>query len=146
MLPKLFENDLTAEEYCALRKAEGWSPATIKQVEVALENSLYTLALRVDHDIIGMARLVGDRSLAVYVQDVIIRADYRGEGLGQRLVEKLLDYVRKNALQKTEVCIGLMAQEGSESFYERFGFNRRPAPGEGDGMVLRMQLGELHDG
>jgi len=75
--------------------------------------------------VIGIGRIIGDRGLYYYIQDLIVHPDYQRKGLGTRLMTKLMDYIKENA--RSGSFIGLMAAQGSENYYKQFGFKARPA-------------------
>lgn len=127
------ENALTAETYCRLRQAVHFRPYNEKDVAVALQNSLFTTEVRENGEAVGIARVVGDGRIVFLFKDVVVDPRYQGRGIGNLLMESLLRYV--NAAGCEGAYIGLMATPGTEGFYEKHGFIRRPAPGLGHGMV-----------
>jgi len=136
----LDENVLTAAEFLTLRASAGWAGATEEQIDKGLQNSLYTLAARLDGETVGMGRLVGDGFNIWYVQDVIVLPAYQGKNVGKAIVQKLLAYVEANSLPGTMVTVGLMAAQGKEDFYGKRGFRERPNEKEGAGMVMNLRV------
>lgn len=127
------ENALTTETYCRLRQAVDFRPYHAQDVAVALQNSLFTTEVRENGQTVGIARVVGDGRIVFLFKDVVVDPRYQGRGIGSLLMESLLRYV--NAAGCEGAYIGLMATPGTEGFYEKYGFIRRPAPGLGHGMV-----------
>lgn len=82
----LYENKLTAEEFCNLQEAVGFGRPNLAQVEIGLRNSIYTVSAKVDDKIVGMGRLVGDGARIFYIQDVFINRDYQNQGIGTAIV------------------------------------------------------------
>jgi GNAT superfamily N-acetyltransferase len=123
------EREPTVGEYQRLRRAVGWSEVADEGVEVGLKNALYSVVLLYDKQPIGCGRVVGDRGIYFYVQDIIVLPEYQGLGLGRLIMDKVMDYLKRNA--KQGAFIGLMAAKGVALFYERYGFEARPddAPG-----------------
>lgn len=74
--------------------------------------------------LIGMARVIGDGVLNLYIQDVIIAKGYRSKGLGARVLAQIITDLQSVAPK--ECTIGLMAAKGQSAFYTRFGFTARP--------------------
>ena len=65
---------------------------------------------------LGFARAITDYTTNYYICDVIVDEEYRGEGIGKKLVETLtndedLVHVR-----------GLLITKDAKKFYEKFGF------------------------
>lgn len=130
----IVERPPTVKEYQALRVAVGWGEADEIAIGKSIDNSLYWVSLRKQEAVIGCGRVVGDGGLCFYLQDLIVLPAYRGQGLGHRLMEKLMEYVQANARQGG--FVGLMAAKGVEEFYVKYGFMKRPTPKYGPGMIL----------
>jgi GNAT superfamily N-acetyltransferase len=124
----------TPEEYIQLRQLVGWGLPERAAIQSSLPNSLYCVCARRQRKIVGMARIIGDGGLVYYIQDVIVDPSRQGEGIGKRLMDRMMDYIRRHATHHT--IIGLMAARGKEPFYERYGFTRRPNEKFGAGMTI----------
>lgn len=136
----LLENRLTAEQFCDLQEAVGFGRRNHEQIEKAIENSIYSISVNVDGEIVGMGRLVGDGARIVYIQDVCIKPKYQRKGLGKLIVEKLLEYIKNNGVINSYITVGLMAAKGKEEFYQKLGFRIRPNEKEGNGMMINIKL------
>jgi GNAT superfamily N-acetyltransferase len=130
----VIEHTPTVEEYQALRLAVGWGEADEDAIEKSLQNSLYWVCILKQKTVIGCGRVVGDGGLCFYIQDLIVLPIYQGQGLGRRLMEEIMEYVRANAHQGG--FVGLMAAKGAEGFYLKYGFMARPTSDYGPGMIL----------
>ena len=119
---ELLENELSAEDFVRLKVATGFMERPLEQVERALQNDLYHVAAVSDGKVIGMGRLVGDGAMYWYLQEIML-PKYQGQGIGKRIVNKLLEHVRNTAIPGTGVEVGLTAVKGKEPFYEKFGFS-----------------------
>ena len=111
------------QEIVALYRAGGWwkeeyDPAGIP----ALVEGSHAFAVAVDEKghAVGMGRAITDRHSDAYIQDVVVKDENRGEGIGRMIVEKLLERLGEDGLG----WIGLIAEDGSEEFYEGLGFKR----------------------
>ena len=91
----LKDNDLDTNTYLKLRKSVNWKPLTEKQAEKAIENSILTLVAYDEGKPIGMGRIVGDGAVICYIQDLIVIPEYQGRGVGQMLMESLIDFVKE---------------------------------------------------
>ena len=91
-----------------------------KPAETALRNSLYGVVATDGHDIVGMARVVGDDALAYYVQDVVVRPDYQRNGIGTALMNAVMNYFQRSTPPKS--AIGLFTGRRLAGFYECHGF------------------------
>ncbi len=75
-------------------------------------------------EVIGMGRLVGDGVMYWYLQEIIVLPEFQGKGIGTRIVDRLLEYIKDNTPPGTFVSIGLTAATGKDTFYEKFGFSK----------------------
>jgi GNAT superfamily N-acetyltransferase len=69
-------------------------------------------------ELIGMGRAVSDGVSDAYIQDVVVLKKFRKSGIGQRLIEKIIEFLRGRRIG----WIGLLAEPGTRSFYQRLGF------------------------
>jgi N-acetylglutamate synthase-like GNAT family acetyltransferase len=69
---------------------------------------------------IGMGRLISDGVSDAYIQDLVIKDNYRGHGLGKKLVNYLIKY----CLLKGIKWIGLISEPGQDEFYSKLGFSK----------------------
>jgi ribosomal protein S18 acetylase RimI-like enzyme len=131
---KIVEKLPSAEEYNQLRQSVGWRIYQQDIIHKALPNSLYFVCAFVNTEIVGMARIIGDGGLAYYIQDVIVKPEYQRQGIGSKLMNKIMEYISLHASNNT--VIGLMAAKGKEVFYERYNFITRPTDRFGSGMTM----------
>ena len=120
----LKENELTAKDFIRLKVATGFRDRPIEQVEKALENNLFDVIAVCNDEVIGMGRLVGDGVRYWYLQEIIVLPEFQGKGIGTRIVDRLLEYIKDNTTPGTFVSIGLTAATGKDTFYEKFGFSK----------------------
>ena len=130
----LAEECPTPEEYLQLRRLVGWGLPDPSAIAPSLRNSHYCVCARAQGKIVGMARIIGDGGMVFYIQDVIVEPSYQGRGIGKRLMDRVMGYVRRHAVEHT--IVGLMAAKGKEEFYEHYGFMRRPNEKFGAGMTI----------
>ena len=122
----------SAAEYCELRSRTGWGNIDESIARQTIGAARYTITLRRQGQLIGLARVMGDGALYFFLADLIVDPDFRGEGLGDRLMGAVTDYFDRCA--KPGASIVLIPLRGGESFYERFGFARCPDGPFGTGM------------
>jgi len=134
MTYEIVERLPTPEEYNYLRESVGWGIYERDVAAGALPNSLYGVCVVEGNAVIGMGRVIGDRGLCFYIQDVIVTPPNQRRGIGRRIMDKLMQYIKDHAQNNS--VIGLMAAKGVEPFYEHYGFTRRPNERLGCGMTL----------
>lgn len=132
----VYTNNISVDNYNALRKAVSWIKITEKRASIAINNSLYLCVAECDGKPVGMARIVSDGGYTYFITDVIVLPSYQGYHIGTALISRAIDYIRKDVLDGETVMISLMAAYGRESFYERFGFHTRPYGNHGPGMSM----------
>ncbi len=120
----IVERAPAVEDYRRLILAVGWNDHSDKAILAALSHSLYCVCLVRGKKVIGCGRVVGDGAIYFYIQDVIVLREYRGLGLGRRMMDAVMGYIERTA--EPNAFIGLMAAEGVAGFYERYGFTPRP--------------------
>ena len=87
-----------------------------------------------------MGRIVGDGAVICYVQDLVIRPDLQGSGLGSELLQRLIAHVKSLGFPDTTMMLALMCAKGREEFYIKNGFTPRPTPDLGPGMITYLSL------
>lgn len=133
------EDKLELEEYFKLRRDVGFHPLSEKQGELALKNALKVVVAYDGEKIAGMGRLVGDGVVICYIQDIMIRQEYQGMGIGREIIKRLVEYTGEITLPGTKMMLGLMSKKGSESFYEKCGFIKRPNDRLGNGFTMYIE-------
>ena len=126
----------TATQFNMLTNSVGWGTRDEKVVEKALANSLYCLGAFDDDKLIGFARIIGDETIFLYIQDVMVMPEYQGQKVGTRIMEKLIEKIDQYKTVNKGIRTYLGASVGKEDFYKRFGFETRADADLGPGMVL----------
>ena len=129
------ENQITLEEYLAIRDSVHWKILSGSQADKALANSLYIVGAYEDERLVGMGRIVGDGAVICYVQDLIVHPDYQKRGVGSMVLSTLVRFVEGLREENTEMMLCLMCAKGREKFYEKHGFLARPTETLGPGMI-----------
>ena len=120
--------------WCELRKIAGWPTYTQQSYNKVITNSLCFVIAKINKEIVGMGRLVGDNITSFYIQGVVVREQYQHQGIGTGIVNKLLSYAENETLEFATVH--LFAHKGTEPFYQRCGFILHPNERKGAGMSL----------
>lgn len=120
---RLVERVPTLEEYQKLRKGVGWWDVDNKATEIGLHNSLFSVCVIFENEVVGCGRVIGDSGIYFYIQDVIVLPDFQGKGVGKRIMDAIMNYLKAHA--QPGAFVGLMAAKGVSKFYERYGFTER---------------------
>lgn len=124
------------DDYMALRKKVGFFDLSVDQAHKSLNNALRVICAYDGERLAGMGRLIGDGALICYIQDVMVDPEYQGRGIGKKIVKMLIDSAEEMVLPGTRMYLGLMSVKGTEEFYERLGFIKRPNERFGSGLTL----------
>ena len=127
---------ISVEDFNYLNEKVGWGKRENIVVKQALDNTLYSITVYDDKKVIGYGRIIGDKTIFLYIQDVIVIPEYQGNKIGTEimnlLLKKINEYKKINPAIRTYVGPSL----GRETFYKKFGFKTRKEAGLGEGMVL----------
>ena len=126
----------TADEFNDLTEAVDWGRRDNEIVKEALKNTLYSLCVYDGDKLIGYGRIIGDKTIFLYIQDVMVIPEYQGKKIGTGILKELLKQIEEYKKVNPNIRTYLGASKGKESFYERFGFISRPNEELGAGMIL----------
>ncbi len=127
----IFKNTLpNSKDYWNLFQTTGWNKEynfSLEDLEMAIKNSWYICSLYDLDELVGFGRVIADGVHHALIVDLIIHPEYQGKGLGSKLLNRLVSKCKDNNIRD----IQLFAAKDKFSFYENFGFNKRPhnAPG-----------------
>lgn len=118
------------EDYWDLFQTTGWNDEynfTQQDLENAIKNSWYLNSIYDSDKLIGFGRVIADGVHHALIVDLIIHPDYQSQGLGSKLLDKLVTKCKDAKIRD----IQLFAARDKFEFYEKFGFEKRPinAPG-----------------
>ena len=108
------------EDYEAVRRflaGVGWeqrvnNPERFRRM---MEQTSRTVLAWDDSRIVGFARALCDEASNGYISMVAVAADYRGRGIGRKLIEHLIG-------DESSITWILRAGHGSKGFWEKIGF------------------------
>ena len=130
------EKTPTPDDFNMLTESVGWGKRENSIVEEALKNTLYSLCVYDENKLIGYGRIIGDKTIFLYIQDIMVIPKYQGKQIGTCIMYKLLEQVDRYKKVNPNIRTYLGASKGKESFYEKFGFISRPNDKLGAGMIL----------
>ena len=129
-----YTDTLTVENYNILHEAVGWGVRNPQKVRMALDRSDFLISAQLNGKAIGMARVMQD-GLQALVMDVIVLPEYQGQGIGKTMMERVMNYLNEIS-RGGGIKLTLISAVERVSFYEQFGFERRPDEKRGPGMTL----------
>lgn len=133
---KIVENKISGDDFNYLTKKVGWGTRDANVIGEALNNTLYSVSIYDDNKIIGYGRIIGDKTIFLYIQDIMVIPEYQGQKVGTKIMNALLTKVDEYKKINPNIRTYLGASKGKEKFYEKFGFKTRSSVDLGEGMVL----------
>lgn len=133
---KYIEHVPSAKEFNYLTDSVGWGTRKNNIIDEALRNTLYSLCVYDDDKLIGYGRIIGDKTIFLYIQDIMVIPKYQNKHIGTGIVKNLLEQINTYKKINPDIRTYLGASKGKESFYEKFGFISRPNEDLGAGMIL----------
>lgn len=130
------EKTPSAEEYNYLSNSVDWGTRENDIIEEALKNTLYSLCVYNDSKLIGYGRIIGDKTIFLYIQDIMVIPEYQNKHIGTEIMNNLLKQINEYKKINPSIRTYLGASKGKESFYKKFGFISRPNEELGSGMIL----------
>ena len=92
---KYIEQTPSAEQFNYLTNSVGWRTREKLIIEEALKNTLYSLYVYDDNKLIGYGRLIGDKTIFLYIQDIIVIPEYQNKHIGTGIMENLLKQINE---------------------------------------------------
>jgi GNAT superfamily N-acetyltransferase/uncharacterized glyoxalase superfamily protein PhnB len=119
---EIIERMPTVEEYAFLVKSVGWKEQSKERVTELLKAPVYAVVAEDANTsaIAGCVLLLGDNASFYYVKDMMVHADYQRKHVGTALMQKLNDWIEKNAAP--DALVGLYTGDSLAPFYKNFGF------------------------
>lgn len=120
-------------ELVDLYDSVGWSAYTedSRSLGMSITNSTYLVTARNRGDLIGLARGMSDDVSVFYLQDLVVRPEFQGEGVGRRLLEMSLEkhsHVRQTVLMTDD-------DQRIHDLYQSLGFSAFPTEDGLNGFV-----------
>ena len=133
---KLIEKTPTVDEYNYLTNSVDWGKRNNIIVEQALENTLYSICAYDNEQIVGYGRIIGDKTIFLYIQDIMVNPKYQNKKIGTYIMNNILDKIAEYKKVNPDIRVYLGASKGKEDFYKKFGFITRKEANLGEGMIL----------
>ncbi|SMF79230.1 Predicted acyltransferase [Paenibacillus uliginis N3/975] len=107
---------LNYENVCGLLAGTYWAnKRPVEQIKKAIETSLCFGVYHGEKQI-GFARVITDWATAYWLCDVIIDDEYRGKGIGKKLVETIIHS------EELKDITGFLGTADAHRLYEQYGF------------------------
>ena len=107
---KKLKNLLENEAFWAVNRSE-------KNLQKMLSNSSEVISLWKENKLIGFGRATSDHVFRAVLWDIVIKSEYKGNGLGKIIVNSLLKRKSIKNVQKV-----YLVTTNNSGFYKQFGF------------------------
>jgi len=112
------------DEIVELYKAGNWWKDCYDKKEIPnLIKGSYLFAvvvLKNSNKAVAMGRVLSDGKSDAYLQDIVVKKEYREKGYGKRLIEFLI----RTLIDRKITWISLIAEPGQDDFYHKLGFRK----------------------
>ena len=108
---------VSAEALADLREAVGWNRLEAEYADPRL-TSFGHIAAFDGEKLAGWIDCVSNGVTDAYIQDLMVRPDCQGQGIGTELMRRMLAYLKENRIYMVSVIF----EESLKPFYARFGF------------------------
>jgi len=116
-------NKWPSDDIVKLYQAGGWWKDSYNPsgIESLIKGSFVFVVVfdKTKNKTIGMGRLISDGVSDAYIQDLVILPEYRGKGIGKKLMDFLLGICKSKGI----IWIGLIAEPDQDRFYSSQGFH-----------------------
>jgi GNAT superfamily N-acetyltransferase len=117
-------NTAPADRIMKLYKDAGWWKNEYEKdlgfLKAVAQNSSFFAGAFHKGVLVGMGRALSDMVSDAYIQDVIVLKEFRGKGIGQKIVKLLVQELKTLGVD----WIGLIGKPGTGCFYEKIGFKQ----------------------
>ncbi len=126
----------TPDEYNFLINSVGWGNLGNSIIEEALKNTLYSLCVYDNEKLVGYGRIIGDKTIFLYIQSIMVIPEFQGKKIGTGIMNNLIKKIDEYRKINPKLRVYLGASKGKEDFYKKFGFISRTEADLGEGMIL----------
>lgn len=118
MLEYKMNSQVSPADIAALRRSVGWGGMETELKNPALRDYL-RIACYDGDKLAGFLAVVSNGVTDAYIQDVMVRPDYQGKGIGRSLMNRAIERLKADHIYMISVIYG---EEELRPFYEKFGF------------------------
>ena len=130
---EILESNIPVDIYRNLRLVCGLSAKTVEASEIGLDNSIHSVMIKAEGEVIGMGRIIGDGGCFCQIVDICVHPKMQGQGIGKIIMSNLTDFIKTHL---PESCyISLIADGDASYLYKKFGFQETMP--ESKGMYLK---------
>ena len=127
---KIIDN-IESIDLFSLRKSVGLKELSIRQIEIALLNTMCMVSIIKDNKCIACGRVVGDKSMKGVLSDIIVHPNYQKFGYGKIIVTYLLNKISDFINEGEQFQLEATPTNGNREFYIKCGMKYKPENQDG---------------
>lgn len=124
-------NNIEPNDLFLMRKSVKWKELSIRQIEIALKNTMCMVSIIKDDKFIACGRVVGDKSMKGVLSDIIVHPDYQKYGYGKIVVTNLLEQIASFLDEGEQFQLEATPTNGNREFYVKCGMKYKPENQDG---------------
>lgn len=124
-------NNIEPNDLFLMRKSVKWKELSIRQIEIALKNTMCMVSIIKDDKCIACGRVVGDKSMKGVLSDIIVHPDYQKYGYGKIVVTNLLEQIASFLDEGEQFQLEATPTNGNREFYVKCGMKYKPENQDG---------------
>ena len=113
-----------SEDYISLRMRSGMGDKDLLRSQKAIENSLFTVSIYDQEQLIAFGRIVGDAGITYVVSDIMVDETYWRRGFANKIMQAIDTYLKENTFEDSYVC--LIANKPADALYRKYNFAYLP--------------------
>lgn len=124
-------NNIEPNDLLLMRRSVKWKELSIKQIEIALKNTMCMVSIIKDDKCVACGRVVGDKSMKGVLSDIIVHPDYQKHGYGKIVVTNLLEQISNYLDEGEQFQLEATPTNGNREFYIICGMKYKPENQDG---------------
>ena len=124
-------NNIEPNDLLLMRRSVKWKELSIKQIEIALKNTMCMVSIIKDDKCVACGRVVGDKNMKGVLSDIIVHPDYQKHGYGKIVVTNLLEQISNYLDEGEQFQLEATPTNGNREFYIICGMKYKPENQDG---------------
>jgi ribosomal protein S18 acetylase RimI-like enzyme len=91
----------------------------LESYKKSLMNSYFYICCFNDNELIGFLDVVSNGITDAYIQDIIVKPQFQGKGIGKKLMNMAIEKLKEDGVY----AISVLFHESNLEFYKKFNFN-----------------------
>lgn len=124
-------NNIEPNDLFLMRRSVKWKELSIRQIEIALKNTMCMVSIIKDDKCVACGRVVGDKSMKGVLSDIMVHPDYQKYGYGKIVVTNLLEQITSFLDEGEQFQLEATPTYGNREFYVKCGMKYKPENQDG---------------